>query len=313
MSQNGRQDHAPFFTQQQETDTQLVQQFERKLQVLRDRVASVAYGYHVAAYVVGRPGSSKTFTIRQELDRYDRPWVYHNARMTPMGLFSFLTEHPEQIVVLDDIASLFKNEQALQILLAALDGEPGTARTVTYKSKDREEKIQFSGAIIAISNIPLRCDPLARALGSRIVMLEHEPTDEQIAAFMRLLASRGFEDLTPEECLEVTEFLINETREFDERLDLRHLTKAWQDFRLVKHGKAETSWQDLVKTSLKKVSRLNVPLSKTERIEMDREKVRKAMERFPDDCKKQIEFSGLKSSTFYVRKAEVQREVESAA
>ena len=60
---------------------------------------------------------------------------------------------------------------------------PGQPRTITYKSKDKEVRFEFTGSIIAISNIPLRQDPLARALGSRIVMLEHEPTDEEIAAF----------------------------------------------------------------------------------------------------------------------------------
>lgn len=77
----------------------------------------------------------------------------------------------------------------------------------------------------------VRCDPLARALGSRIVMLEHEPSDGEISAFMQRLASMGYEDLSPDECLEVAEFIIAKTRAHDQRLDLRHLTKAWQDYR----------------------------------------------------------------------------------
>lgn len=288
--------------------------FEQKVQLIRDRVASVALGYHTGCYLVGRPGTSKTFTVKEELDRLGVLNVYQNARMTPMGLFEFIAQHPEHVIVLDDISSLFKNEQAMQILLSALDGKPGQPRVVTYKSKDREEKVLFSGSIIAISNIPLRCDPLARALGSRVVMLEHEPTDDEIAEFMRHLASHGHADLSPDECLEVVEFVIAETRQFDLRLDLRHVQKAWQDYRQHRDGQSQTSWKDLIRTSLQKVAvEPVIPMSKREDIALQRQKVREAMRKFPDDTNAQIEATGLKQSTFYNRRKEVQAEAEPIA
>ena len=80
----------------------------------------------------------------------------------------------------------------------------------TYKTKDKDLSVPFSGAIVAISNVPMRCDPLARALGSRIVFLEHEPTDDEVAAFIRHLAAKGFMDLNADECAEVAEFIISE-------------------------------------------------------------------------------------------------------
>jgi len=284
----------------------VVQEFEAKLQLIRDRVGSASGGYKTGVYIVGRPGTSKTFTVRQELEHLDRPWVIKNARMTPMGLFDFLANHPEHVIVLDDITSLFKNEQALQILLAALDGQPGEPRLVTYKSKDKDERIWFTGSIIAISNIPLRHDPLARALGSRIVMLEHEPIDEEIAAFIRYLASQGYEDMQREECLEVAEFLISETRAMDQRLDLRHLTKAWQDYQQVKQGDALTSWQDLVRSSLQKQITEPVRLtSKKEDIEVQRQLVSELMEKFPNDRHSQLAEWPHSQSLFYLRRKEV--------
>ena len=298
----------------QPSDGDLLQSFEQKVQLIRDRVASVVHGYHTATYLVGRPGTSKTHTVREELERLEEPWVYQNARMTPMGLFGFIAEHPEHIIVLDDIASLFKNDQAVQILLAALDGKPGEARVVTYQSADVEQKVLFTGSVIAISTVPLRADPLARALGSRIVMLEHEPTDDEIAAFMRHLAMDGFEDLSVDECVEVAEFIIAETREFNLRLDLRHLTKAFQDFRQHKHGRSLTTWRDLVRTSLRKVAIEPITLfSKKDEIELQRQKVRHAISQVPNDRHAQIAETGLKSSTFYNRLKEVQAEPASAA
>ena len=46
----------------------------------------------------------------------------------------------EHCIVLDDVPSLFADKQAIQILLPALDGEPGMPRTVTYKTRDRDER-----------------------------------------------------------------------------------------------------------------------------------------------------------------------------
>lgn len=286
---------------------------EHRIERIRDRVKSVAFAYHTACYLVGRPGTSKTHTVMDELGHLDEPFAYRNARMTPMGLFEFISEHPEHILVLDDIGTLFKNDQAMQILMAATDGDPQEPRRVTYKSKDKQHDVDFVGGIIAISNVPLRHDPLARAFGSRVVVLEHEPTDEEIAAFMLHLAGLGYQDMLPDECVEVAEFVIVETRDHDRRLDLRHLTKAWQDYRQDRDGNTGCTWQELVRTSLQKTVVIEPEsLSKRERIERDRERVREAMSLFPNDRPKQIEYSGLGKSTFYKRLAEVEPQTQTA-
>ncbi|MAX38403.1 MAG: hypothetical protein CME33_17755 [Gimesia sp.] len=285
----------------------LQKSYRRKLQLIRDRVRSVAECYHTAIYIVGRPGTSKTFTVKEELERLSVPFVIRNARMTPMGLFDFLHEHPEHIIVLDDIASLFGQPAALQILMAALDGDPDVPRKVTYKSKDKSISFEFSGGIIAISNVPLRQDPLANAVTSRLVQLEHEPSDEEIAAFMFHLSLEGYKDLTSDECKEVVEFIVAETRQYDERLDLRHLAKAYEDRRQWEHGNSMTQWQDLVRTSLNKMMvESSIPMTKADEIELQRSKVKEVIQRFPNDRERQMKESQLKKSTFYKRLRELQ-------
>lgn len=285
-------------------DSELLATFDQKLQVIRDRVRGVAEGYHTAAYLTGRPGTSKTYTVKEELEQMTAPSVIRNARMTPMGLFEYLYEHPEHVVVLDDIATLFKQPPALQILMAALDGDPMKPRKVTYKSKDKDLEFYFSGGIVAISNLPLANDPLANAVSSRVVLLEHEPTDEELAAFMRKLALDGYKDLTAEQCHEVVAFVVDETRTCDRRLDLRHLTKAYEDRRQWEDGLSETPWQELVRTSLKKMLTPKLP-SKKDEIDRQRKLVEDAMARFPSDVNEQIRFAGMKKSTFYNRRREL--------
>jgi hypothetical protein len=288
----------------------LLASFNQKLDLIRDRVRSVVDKHHTAAYLVGRPGTSKTFTVKEELERISVPYILRNSRMSPMGLFDLIAEHPEHIIVLDDIASLFKQQQALQLLMAALDGDPEKPRTVTYKIKNEESKVEFAGGIIAISNLPLRNDELAKAVASRVISLEHEPTDPEIAAFMRSLALNTYKDLTVEQCQEVVEFVIVETRAYDERLDLRHMTKAFEDRRQWEDRRSVTHWHGLVRSSMKKMiadERMTIPMSKQDDIAQQRQRVADALQRFPKDRKKQIEFSGLKKTTFYERLKEIKR------
>ncbi|MBA2114061.1 hypothetical protein HOV93_12170 [Planctomycetes bacterium FF15] len=289
------------------SDTILLASFERKLQLIRDRVRGVAHRYYTACYLVGRPGTSKTYTVKQELEKLDVPFIIRNARMSAMGLFNFLNEHPEHVVVLDDIGSLFRNDLAVQILMAALDGDSSKPRKVTYKSQDKDISFEFAGGIVAISNVPLRNDPLATAVASRVTQVEHEPSDDEIAAFMRHFSQHGHKELSPVQCREVVDFVITETRNFDERLDLRHMTKAFEDRRQWEHGHAETPWQDLVRTSLKKVL-FGTPVARTKSddIEEQRTRVKDAVAKFPGDTKRQMEEANLKKTTYYKRLREIQ-------
>jgi hypothetical protein len=181
----------------------------------------------------------------------------------------------------------------LQIFLAALKSEPGwdRMRTVTYTSKDEERRFEFVGVGVAISNLPLRRDPLADALASRIMPLENEPTDEMLADFMRNHALQGFEDMTPRECLEVVEFVIAETRARDHRLDLRHATKGFQDYRQHRDGRSRRHWHDLVRTSLKRLTGIGsvVPAGRAERKAHEQQLARELTEKYPDDRRRRDE------------------------
>ncbi len=291
-------------------DRDHLQEVERRCDFIRDRTRSVAERYQNGAYLVGRPGSGKTHTVLTTLQELEACYIYRNSRMSPMGLYEELSDHPEHVIVLDDIPSLLSERQAMQILIAALGGNPGEPRLVTYTRKDERKSFQFRGGIIAISNVPLRQDPLARALSSRMVILEHEPTDDELAAFMRSQALEGFEDLTPGECGEVVEFVIDECRSNEFRMDLRHMKKGFQDRRQDKHGRSSRSWKELVRTSMKQPPR--PALSKQQQIACEVDQVEHLMQRYPGDTPRQIQESGLSKSTFYERKTWLKANRQSA-
>jgi hypothetical protein len=230
-----------------------VEAFECMLDLVRDRTRSVAERYQNGCYLVGRAGTGKTHTVMETLEDINTPHTYRNARMSAMGLFEVIESHPEHTLVLDDISTLYEQKGALQILMAALGGKPGKPRTVTYTIKSDKRSFVFTGGIVAISNMPLRRDPLADAVASRCVLLEHEPTDEMMIAFMRHLSLKGFEDLDPHQCMDVVDYVISETRAGDYRLDLRYLEKGWQDYRQHLHGLARRPWKELVSSSIRRI------------------------------------------------------------
>ena len=65
---------------------------------------------------------------------------------SPKGLFELLAEHPEHMIMLDEFAALLNHQQARQILLVALDGEPEQHRTITFTTKKENRKIESGRA-----------------------------------------------------------------------------------------------------------------------------------------------------------------------
>ncbi len=247
--------HASRAPELSDVDKQHLTDFEFALKLIRTRTTSVACGYHTGVYLPGRSGSSKTYSVIKELERLDVPWAYRNGRMSPFGLFDFCASIVTSTVVLDDIPSLLQHRQALQIFVAALGGVPRQPRPVTYTVKGAEGRqcFDFSGGIIAIANEPLRRGPLADAVQSRVVLLEHEPSDAQLAAFIRHQALKGFKDLTVAECWEVASFVIDESKAAEYRIDLRSYVKGVEDYRQDKDGKAERNWKDMVRSSMTRI------------------------------------------------------------
>ncbi len=291
-------------------DEQYLASYEDKCKYLRDRAVSIAQRYQNGLYVVGLPGTGKTHVIRETLDKTNADYVYRNGHMTPMGLYEQLELYPKSVMVIDDIPALLADGKALQILMAALGGELGRPRTITYSTKSKNERgkaFEFSGGIIVISNVPLRGDAQSYAIVSRCVLVQHNPTEEELQAVMRDTAASGFEDMSSSECHEVVEFVLDESRSNDYRLDLRFMRKGFQDYRQWKHGNAILSWEDLIRSSMKLIHRQRscVVLSKQEELERDREKVWEAGQTFPGDTQKQIAACGLKKTKFYALRKEV--------
>jgi hypothetical protein len=297
-----------------EADRKNLDDFDRLRRIIKARVNGVARRKHVGAYLSGRTGTSKTVTVIETLDEQHINYQYLNCRVSPGGLYDAMKQNPEAVLVLDDVSTLYKHPQGLQVLLAALNGKPNEPRKVSYvlKGEQGEPPFDFWGGVIGIANRPLQRDPVADAVASRVRPVEHEPSNDMIASFMRSQALNGFEEMPPEKCWEVVEYVIELSKRNEYRLDLRHMEQGWQDYRLWQHGESfEIHWKVLISSSMHQTAKedefLDSPLTKSEEVFLDREKVRRAVEKFPGDRQQQITSTGLTTRTFDRRVKELKR------
>jgi hypothetical protein len=229
--------------------------------IVRDFVRGVAGQYATGLYLFGRPGTAKTHTVRKVLEKDIRePYVYQRGHLTPLGLFELLTQHPDDLIVLDDLAALLDSDVALQILLSALEhpapGDRTRSRVIKYNRQGHEARVAFRGGIICISNRELHDGELVQALKSRVQTLDYDPPDSQLGALMLGIAELGWPhtgptEISPEEARAVAHFLIQEMLRFGCRFDLRlFVNKALPNFQQWKDEETESDWRDLVTASI---------------------------------------------------------------
>lgn len=100
----------------------LLAELTRRQAIVRDYVRGVARQYDTGLYLFGRPGTAKTHTVRSILEKEIREiYAYQRGHLTPVGLFELIAEHPDEVIVLDDLVTIFRSDIALQILLSALE------------------------------------------------------------------------------------------------------------------------------------------------------------------------------------------------
>lgn len=267
---------------QDKADATALYELERQRSVIRDRVRDVAARRHTSAYVFGPAGTGKTRIVRDALDQLGEAYHYHSGHLTALGYFDLLRDRPDDVIVLDDVSSLFRDRIGQQLLLASLGsacGGSGWTRVVRYQRRGRSEVVNLSGGVIALSNLRLRDDDeVMVAIKSRTKPLCWDPTEAQLAAVMRDAVAEGWErdgvTLTAEECGEVIDFVLDRCRHFNVTLDLRLLfDAALPDRAASKAGEHEADWRDhtqmAVREQVRRLQFTGAPKTRSERLAME--------------------------------------------
>lgn len=266
-----------------ERDEQLIREFDERLQIVRDRTRGVAEGWHTGFYLWGEGGISKSYTVIQELDRLEVPYKVTNSRLTGKGLFELLAEAPDMVHVLEDMESLCRSPNASGVLRSALwhqrsenkTSQQHPERLVTWRTAKEKSEIIFTGGIVLTMNASLDDLPELRAVKTRIAHLHLQPTNDEIAAKMREISLRGYRHgtgkLTPDECLEVCEYLIDILTQAGKSYDFRMLVNGFHDRLQYEADHSQTHWHDMLESRLKeRVTRPTETVSREAKIGNER-------------------------------------------
>jgi len=159
----------------------------------------VGRGIQPSLVVTGMAGVGKTHLVKETLKemglRESFDFEHFKGKATPAGLYMTLYANSDKIVILDDCDSVFKDDDAVNILKAALDSYD--VRQISYISTKplRDEfgepiptRFEFTGKIIFISNI--NQTKLDEAIRSRSFVADISMNTDQMFTRMEQLMSK---------------------------------------------------------------------------------------------------------------------------
>jgi hypothetical protein len=297
----------------------LLMDLRRRQGIVRDFLCVVIQHYATGLYLFGRPGTAKTYTVQEVLETEIKGgYVSQRGHLTPIGLFELIAEHPDKIIVLDDLVTIFRSDVALQILLAALEhpapNDPTRTRVVRYRRKGKEDRVAFRGGIVCISNRELHEHDLLAAFRSRVHTLNFDHSDAQLGALMLDVAEKGTKGVLSAEAVAVARFVIGEMIRRQCRFDLRlFFDKALPVYRLWKDGETESDWRDLVTASIEEhlvaVRYAGERPSRAERKDEEHAILREILQQHDtrqERLQAWIDRTGKSERAFYRRLAEIQ-------
>ncbi len=263
---------------------------EEKQQLLSHHVKLVARGLTNGLFVYGAVGGlGKSKVIQETLLAEGAAMVLLNSHITALSLYEVLFLNQKgKVIWLDDCDGLYGDLKILGLLRSALWGQGGE-RIVTYTSSQLGElpnSFVFESRVIMTANtIPKKNDAF-RAVLSRIDVFELSASNDEVLDLMRTVAAKGYDGLTPEQCLVVVDFI--EKNAAGRQLSLRLLEPS---FKKVLFARTEgLSWEPLVKTQLQTLGRNVAASTAIDTKAHEFHVLRQAIERHPESMKDQQVF-----------------------
>jgi hypothetical protein len=196
-------------------------------------VKSIRTGF----YLWGDGGTSKSYTVLDELQKLKANYVIHNSRMTGRGLVDALQRLPTSVHVIEDCETIFDDKRAWGVLRSALWSQSKKRpmeRDISWTAFNTDIRFTFTGGVILIGNRRLETIPELAALATRITVLQLVATFAEVAALMRSVALEGFafgqDFVTPKECTQVAEYIIDRMHALDRPLDMRTYVNGVKDY-----------------------------------------------------------------------------------
>jgi hypothetical protein len=171
-------------------------EFQNPAEVFQDLetyIDMVIDGDMYSLLLTGQAGVGKTFLVTKRLEekglKKNEDFFKITGKTTAAGMYLILYEYNGKMILFDDCDSVFKDENAVNVLKGALDTsknrEIAWSSAVPLKGTDKKpvpKRFEFTGKVIFISNLPKKkIDP---AIRSRAFTLEVALTKEDMITRM---------------------------------------------------------------------------------------------------------------------------------
>jgi len=203
---------------------------------LKVYVDMIIKGTQPSLLVTGSPGVGKTWNITNQLKAAglvkDKDFVHIKGRSTAAGMYITLFENNGKLIIFDDCDSIWKSEDAVNILKGALDSYG--VRQISWlvgkplklsDGNNAPKTFDFTGRVIFISNLPQR--KIDDAVKSRSFVIEVALTPEDMIKRMK----RELKDIHVEvplafkqEALDIIESAADDAKNLE--VSMRTLVKA---------------------------------------------------------------------------------------
>lgn len=155
-----------------------------RFEFMEELINMVIDGISPSCIITGPGGIGKTYSVidamREQKYKEGEDYVVVKGFTTPRGLYDFLFDHNNQMIIFDDCDSAFKDPTALNLMKGALDSTD--RRIISWNSSRLPEGIppsfEFKGRIIFVSNIPL--NGFDQTLISRSMVIDLQMSREEI-------------------------------------------------------------------------------------------------------------------------------------
>lgn len=157
---------------------------------IHNLVDMVIKGVQPSVLITGQSGIGKSYIVKSRLKMAglnpNEDYIQVSGHSSPFGLFKLLHDHRDEILVMDDVDSIFHQPSSVNVLKAALDSY--ATRYVSWCSdkadqQELESPFEFTGRIIFISNLfAERIDPAVR---SRSFCFDLRMSNDEISEHMQ--------------------------------------------------------------------------------------------------------------------------------
>jgi hypothetical protein len=201
----------------------------------------VAKGTTPSLLVMGEGGLGKTHSVLHAIKSVlkDEDYVVQKGYSTPKGLYNFLYDNNDKLIIFDDCDSVLEKPVSLNILKGALDSYD--KRIISWESSAKGDeypnRFEFTGKVIFISN--KKRDSIDQAVCSRSFVVDLSMTPSEKIERMDSVLNKICPEISYDKKKDALD-LLNKHKEDIKDLNFRTLIKVAKI-----RSTFDNNWEDL--------------------------------------------------------------------